>query len=46
MPVYLDNAATTQIDSEVLKVFNETSEAFYANPSSVHSEGLKAAKKL
>lgn len=39
MKVYLDNAATTPIDKEVLKVMVEVMENQYGNPSSIHSHG-------
>lgn len=39
MKVYLDNAATTPIDKEVLKVMVEMMESHYGNPSSIHSHG-------
>lgn len=39
MKVYLDNAATTPIDKEVLKVMIEVMENQYGNPSSIHSHG-------
>lgn len=39
MRVYLDNAATTPIDPEVLKVMYEVMENHYGNPSSIHSHG-------
>lgn len=39
MRVYLDNAATTPIDKEVLKEMYEVMENQYGNPSSIHSHG-------
>ncbi len=39
MKVYLDNAATTPIDKEVLKVMIPVMENYYGNPSSIHSHG-------
>lgn len=39
MRVYLDNAATTPIDKEVLKEMYEVMEQHYGNPSSIHSHG-------
>lgn len=39
MKVYLDNAATTPIDKEVLKVMMDVMENHYGNPSSIHSHG-------
>jgi len=40
--IYLDNAATTQIDPAVLLKLKEVESEFYANPSSVHSAGQKS----
>ena len=37
MRVYLDNAATTPIDKEVLKEMIEVMENHYGNPSSIHA---------
>jgi cysteine desulfurase len=39
MRVYLDNAATTPIDPEVLKQMYQVMETHYGNPSSIHSHG-------
>lgn len=39
MRVYLDNAATTPIDKEVLKSMYEVMEGQYGNPSSIHAHG-------
>lgn len=39
MRVYLDNAATTPIDKEVLKAIYEVMDSHYGNPSSIHSHG-------
>ncbi|KAA8486360.1 cysteine desulfurase [Arcticibacter tournemirensis] len=39
MRVYLDNAATTSIDSEVLKEMFYMMENQFGNPSSIHSHG-------
>ena len=38
-PIYLDNAATTKIDKEVVKTMQPYLEEFYGNPSSVHVKG-------
>jgi cysteine desulfurase len=45
MRVYLDNAATTQIDPEVLQEMLPYLENYYGNPSSTHGHGreVKAA---
>ncbi len=39
MRVYLDNAATTPLDNEVLKTIYEVMESHYGNPSSIHAHG-------
>lgn len=39
MKLYLDNAATTPLDKEVLKVMVEVMENQFGNPSSIHSHG-------
>ncbi|MBD3748549.1 MAG: cysteine desulfurase [Sphingobacteriales bacterium] len=39
MKIYLDNAATTPLDKEVLKVMVEVMENQYGNPSSIHAHG-------
>jgi cysteine desulfurase len=39
MRVYLDNAATTPLDNEVLKSMYEVMESQYGNPSSIHAHG-------
>lgn len=43
-PIYLDNAASTPVESEVLAKFNEIAESLYGNPSSSHSAGLQARR--
>jgi cysteine desulfurase len=40
--IYLDNAATTPIDEEVLKVMHESIQTNFGNPSSSHQFGRKA----
>jgi cysteine desulfurase len=40
--IYLDNAATTKIDDEVLEVINTSMKEVYGNPSSTHQFGRKA----
>lgn len=42
MNVYFDNAATTQLDAEVLKEMLYILENKYGNPSSIHSYGRQA----
>jgi len=45
--VYLDHAATTYLDKEVLKAMKPYLEGgIYANPSSIHQEGRKAKYAL
>lgn len=44
--VYLDNAATTKTDPEVLQVMQQTSEETYGNASSLHSFGQEARNKI
>ncbi len=39
MRVYLDNAATTPVDKEVLKEMYQVMESQYGNPSSIHAHG-------
>ena len=39
MGIYLDNAATTQIDEKVLKVMSLVMKEDYGNPSSIHKKG-------
>jgi len=42
MHIYLDNAATTPLDPEVIEVMVETMQNEYGNPSSIHSHGRQA----
>jgi cysteine desulfurase len=42
MRVYLDNAATSPLDSEVIKAMLPVMENIYGNPSSVHFQGRQA----
>ena len=46
MNIYLDNAATTQIDSEVIEAICKVMEESYGNPSSVHGFGRKARAEI
>lgn len=39
MQIYLDNAATTPLDPEVMEVMVETMRNDYGNPSSIHAHG-------
>ncbi|MAQ31492.1 MAG: cysteine desulfurase [Flavobacteriales bacterium] len=41
-PVYLDNAATTSLDPEVIKVMSDCMRDVYGNPSSSHNFGRKS----
>lgn len=40
--IYLDNAATTKIDDEVIKVVHTSMQNNFGNPSSIHQFGRKA----
>lgn len=42
MKVYFDNAATTPLDKEVLKIMTSMMEHNFGNPSSIHSHGREA----
>ncbi|MFK7806349.1 MAG: cysteine desulfurase family protein [Saprospiraceae bacterium] len=42
MRVYLDNAATTQLDPRVIEIMTQTMISTYGNPSSIHMEGRTA----
>ncbi|MFD1038150.1 cysteine desulfurase family protein [Virgibacillus byunsanensis] len=44
--IYLDNSATTKPDPAVLQSFQQVSNDFFANPSSVHQFGAKAEQLL
>lgn len=44
--IYLDYAANTPVDNEVLKVFNEATIKYYANPNSTHELGLLAKERI
>lgn len=46
MKVYLDNAATTQLDSQVISEMNRFMNGFYGNPSSTHARGREARVEL
>lgn len=38
--VYLDNAGSTPIDASIVKILHKYERELYANPSSIHSEGI------
>jgi cysteine desulfurase len=40
--VYLDNAATTPVDPQVIAVMTDTLTHLYGNPSSIHADGRNA----
>ena len=40
--IYLDNAATTQMDESVIEVMHNSMQNNYGNPSSTHQFGRKA----
>src|ERR1700712_2410189 len=42
MRVYLDNAATTPLDPEVMKEMCSVMETTFGNPSSIHAHGREA----
>ncbi len=37
--VYLDNAATTEVDEDILNKFNEINKSYFGNTSSIHALG-------
>lgn len=42
--IYLDNSATTKPYPEVLQVYQQVSERFFGNPSSLHQLGIDASR--
>lgn len=44
--IYLDHAATTKPFDEVLSAMHAVAVSHFANPSSLHDEGIKARKKM
>lgn len=44
--IYLDNSATTKPYPEVLKSFQQVSQQYYGNPSSIHRFGSESEKLL
>ena len=46
MKVYLDNAATTRLDDEVLKTMMPLLQEDFGNPSSIHSYGRRTRSAI
>ncbi|HVY01456.1 MAG TPA: aminotransferase class V-fold PLP-dependent enzyme, partial [Candidatus Nanoarchaeia archaeon] len=46
MEIYLDNAASVPMSEKVIRKISKASREYYANPSSLHSLGLKARRAL
>jgi cysteine desulfurase len=44
--IYLDYAANTPVDNEVLNTFNEATIKYYANPNSTHELGMQAKERI
>lgn len=44
--IYLDYAANTPVDEEVIKTFNETTLKYFANPNSTHGLGQEVKSKI
>ena len=44
--IYLDNAATTVVNNEVLEAYNKAKKLYFANPSSIHIPGQEADRLL
>ncbi len=44
--IYLDNAATTPLDKEVIEEMVHVMETFYGNPSSIHAQGREVRTLL
>ena len=44
--IYLDNAATTVVNDEVLEAYNKAKKLYFANPSSIHIPGQEAGRML
>jgi len=44
--IYFDNAASTPMHPDVIKVLNEKMDAFYGNPSSTHAQGRKTKSEI
>jgi cysteine desulfurase len=46
MKIYLDNAATTQLEPEVIELMKYIEEEAFANASGIHKPGVKAAEAI
>jgi len=46
MSIYLDNAATTQLDPQVIEVMLPLMKEHYGNPSSIHALGRKTRSEI
>lgn len=44
--IYLDYAANTPVDKDVLKIFDETTLKYFANPNSTHKLGIEVNEKI
>ena len=44
--IYLDYAANTPVDKEVLKCFNESTIKYFGNPNSTHKLGMIAKEQI
>ena len=44
--IYLDNAATTVANNEVLESYNKAKKLYFANPGSIHIPGQEASRLL
>ena len=44
--IYLDNAATTKVNPEVLESYNKTKNLYFGNPGSIHIPGQEASRLL
>ena len=44
--IYLDNAATTVVNEEVLEAYSKAKKLYFANPSSIHIPGQEASRLL
>ncbi len=44
--IYLDYAANTPVDPEILETFNKATLKYFANPNSTHELGQEVNKKI